>query len=185
MRVKGTGTLPFIRKLAVSSVCNVFRSFLAIPFSSTFGIFVLTLGAFTVLLLEPASIIDFVALPMLSSISLMLLVLMRPASTFGGFMMSMRLRSAKTFAIRVEEASKTTRKLMDQLQTIHVDVSGADLSHVDLSDLGVLAGVIWMKDTIWPDGMAESISDLSDEILPNVFRVRSGTNRDRDTLVTV
>jgi hypothetical protein len=78
-----------------------------------------------------------------------------------------------------------TRKLVRQLDTVHADVSGANLSRVDLSDFDVLVGVVWTRDTKWPDGMSKIISESSDEISPGVFRVRSGNDRDRGCLTAV
>jgi hypothetical protein len=70
------------------------------------------------------------------------------------------------------------------LSDVPVDASGADLSDLKLGeDLReyphVLVGVVWNRDTRWPPGMHVWIMRLSEEIKPGVWRVRSGTERDR------
>ena len=65
-----------------------------------------------------------------------------------------------------------------------IDASGADLSRGDFSDLSLLEGVIWTRETVWPPGIAEQVERRSEKIAPDVYRVRGGTERDRSNLVT-
>ncbi|MFI6712929.1 hypothetical protein ACIBF7_41305 [Nonomuraea sp. NPDC050478] len=52
-----------------------------------------------------------------------------------------------------------------------IDVAGADLSDVKLTSLTAIHGVRWDERTVWPPGMAEFLSVVSEEIEPGVFRV--------------
>jgi hypothetical protein len=53
-----------------------------------------------------------------------------------------------------------------------VDVSGADLSGVDIPDLGIVAGVVWTMRTDWPPCVARVVRSRSDRIAPGVYRIR-------------
>ena len=45
------------------------------------------------------------------------------------------------------------------LRNTVIDVSGMDLSRLDLPDLKALTGVVWSQETIWPPGMDKQIRD--------------------------
>lgn len=100
-------------------------------------------------------------------------------------LLGIRSPQGKRIARNLFRMFEIARKLVRQLDTVHADVSGADLSQVDLSDFDVLVGVVWTRDTNWPDGMFKIISESSDEISPGVFRVRTGNDRDRGCLTAV
>jgi hypothetical protein len=66
-----------------------------------------------------------------------------------------------------------------------VDASGTDLSHLTITDLQVLDGVIWTPQTTWPPGIAARVGKLSDEILRGVYQVHIGDTPDRTGLTRV
>lgn len=64
------------------------------------------------------------------------------------------------------------------MNEISVDVSGADLSNLQIRDPDLLTGVIWTHDTIWPAGLDETIRARSREIHSGVYQIQDGTERD-------
>lgn len=58
-----------------------------------------------------------------------------------------------------------------------VDVSGADLTQVDVSDLTVLSNVTWSDDTLWPAGARSRIRIHSWELRPGVYLVQGEDER--------
>jgi hypothetical protein len=69
-------------------------------------------------------------------------------------------------------------QLIDVLDTVPVDASAADLSHLEITDFAVLWGVVWTKKTVWPPQIQERVGLLSEEIGLGVWRVRGGTERE-------
>jgi hypothetical protein len=90
----------------------------------------------------------------------------------------------------VQEVARVITRARDRaldldrfLSTVQVDASGADLSDLELGHdpreyRHVLVGVIWNRDTRWPPGVRVSITRISEEIQPGVWRVHGGTERD-------
>ena len=67
------------------------------------------------------------------------------------------------------------------LEERQVDVSGADLSEMDINP-ALLNGAIWTHQTSWPPGVASPVRAHSTEIRPGVYQVRLGSTPDRDFL---
>jgi hypothetical protein len=82
---------------------------------------------------------------------------------------------------------RTLARARDRARTrapSEIDAAGADLSRANFSDLSLIEGVIWTRETIWPPGVAEQVERLSEEIAPGVYRVRGGTERDPSLVTT-
>jgi hypothetical protein len=58
------------------------------------------------------------------------------------------------------------------LSMIPVDVSGTDLSRLDLAEPEVLAGTVWSDKTVWPPTLAAYVREQSDLVRQGVYRVR-------------
>jgi len=58
-----------------------------------------------------------------------------------------------------------------------IDASEADLSHLEIDDLDLVAGVVWTAGTVWPPGVRRRVLARSREIRAGVFQVGSGTER--------
>ena len=86
---------------------------------------------------------------------------------------------AGNLAGRLDHAFSGKLNSIRQLRSGQIDVSGADLSRGNFSDLKVLEGVIWTPRTIWPAGVVANLLPLSAEIGPGVYQVRGGSERDR------
>jgi hypothetical protein len=76
----------------------------------------------------------------------------------------------------LSQAHRHTFDLKTALDEVPVDVSGADLSDLHLTDLDVLAGVLWTWETTWPHDVTAQVDARSTEIFPGVFRVSGDTN---------
>lgn len=63
------------------------------------------------------------------------------------------------------------------------DVSGADLSDLDIREVGVLDRVVWTAQTTWPPGIAGRVREHSRETRDGVYQVRIGRSPDRDTIL--
>lgn len=66
----------------------------------------------------------------------------------------------------------------EALASVPADVSGADLSGLQVTNTDVLAGVLWTQETIWPQDMRHLVEARSEEIRPGLYQVRGGTERD-------
>jgi hypothetical protein len=95
-----------------------------------------------------------------------------------GFVRS--IARARHVARNLAREEEPARKLAALVQGIPVDVSGADLSEldVDFTDLTVLAGMVWSETTRWPPGVVARLQAYSDDVKQGVFRVRGGTERE-------
>jgi hypothetical protein len=62
----------------------------------------------------------------------------------------------------------------EELKTLEIDASGADLSDIYLPDVEILDLVIWTYETSWPDGMLGQIENHSVEIKAGIFQIHSG-----------
>jgi hypothetical protein len=72
------------------------------------------------------------------------------------------------------------RLITHNLVEWQVDASGADLSDIEIRQLGPLDGVIWTRETTWPPGAKAEVEAHSKEIRDGVYQVRLGDTRDRD-----
>jgi hypothetical protein len=73
------------------------------------------------------------------------------------------------------DAVEALRLLLDAV----TNAVGADLSNLDLTDIP-LDGVRWSSETRWPTGWGDHILAISEQIGPDLYRVRPGTPiRDR------
>jgi hypothetical protein len=77
---------------------------------------------------------------------------------------------------------RTRSWLLDLARTLdeqQVDVSGADLSRMDINP-ELLNGAIWTDQTSWPPRVASQVRAHSAEIRAGVYQVRLGNTLDRD-----
>ncbi|WP_282203612.1 hypothetical protein [Kitasatospora fiedleri] len=65
-----------------------------------------------------------------------------------------------------------------RLASRQVDASGADLTHLDVRVLNVLANVLWSDATRWPSRLEEHVRACSEELRPGVYLVGGGTARE-------
>ncbi|WP_062436421.1 hypothetical protein [Herbidospora daliensis] len=65
-----------------------------------------------------------------------------------------------------------------ELIAIPLDVSGMDLSHLRVTDVNAVAGVMWTRSTIWCADLREVVEDQSEEIRPGVYKVRDGDEQE-------
>lgn len=69
-------------------------------------------------------------------------------------------------------AGELNRQLKNWLDAIPLDVSGADLSRLDLSDFQALAGTVWSEETVWPPALAVYVRVHSEPIGDGVYRIQ-------------
>ena len=82
---------------------------------------------------------------------------------------------------RISSARDIALALVSALDERQVDVSGADLSRMNI-DPELLNGAIWTHQTSWPPGVASRVRAHSTEIRPGVYQVRLGNTHDRGFL---
>jgi hypothetical protein len=80
------------------------------------------------------------------------------------------------------DAHHNALALVRALDERQVDVSGADLSRMDINP-DLLNGTIWTRETTWPDAVKAEVEANSDPIRDGVYQVRLGDTRDRDPLI--
>ncbi|WP_031171827.1 hypothetical protein [Streptosporangium roseum] len=73
-----------------------------------------------------------------------------------------------TFAL---DLARTLNRFVD---VFPLDVSGTDLSHLNLTNLSRLSGVVWSDSTTWPLDIAEQVRAGSREVGPGVYQVQDG-----------
>ena len=96
-----------------------------------------------------------------------------------------RSRSAAGYARQLRSALDLSCTLVYWAERVEVDASGADLSTLDLKDMSVLDGVVWSDKTTWPPGVRGQLEPpRSREIVPGVYQVQSGNERDPSALLT-
>ncbi len=78
------------------------------------------------------------------------------------------------FAQTIAGARRIAIALARALDEREVDVSGADLSGMDIKP-DLLNGAIWTHQTAWPPDVVSYVKAHSTEIRPDVYRVRLGT----------
>lgn len=107
------------------------------------------------------------------------------ATTFLGAVDFLLVRAVSDdFIVALERADGIARSLVSELARIPADVSGSDLTSIDISDPELLAGVIWTDETRWPSGLASWVHEHSEEIGQGRYRIIGGTDReDADTLL--
>jgi len=69
-------------------------------------------------------------------------------------------------------AGELNRELRNWLDALPLDVSGADLSRLDLSDSRALAGTVWSDETVWPPALAVYVRVHSEAIGDDRYRVQ-------------
>ncbi|WP_331766975.1 hypothetical protein [Embleya sp. NBC_00896] len=69
-------------------------------------------------------------------------------------------------------AIRIATRLEAEVRAEAVDASGVDLSRLDLTDPGILVGVVWTDTTVWPHGMAQVVRARSNRIAAGVYQVR-------------
>jgi hypothetical protein len=88
---------------------------------------------------------------------------------------------ARQLAIAIDVALVRSRELANDvrhhLNMFEVDASGADLSHMWISDPEILGGVIWTDETIWPSNVADRMGVISRELSEGVYQVHGGGQR--------
>ena len=98
------------------------------------------------------------------------------------------LRPARAIAQDLDRSLDSIKALANtiprKLDAIEVNASGANLSHLDLSNFDVLCGVIWTEDTTWPPGIENLVKNRSQPIGPGIFQVHGGSEHN-PSLVTV
>ena len=80
----------------------------------------------------------------------------------------------REFAGHIAAARRIAIALARALDERQVDVSGADLSGMEIQP-DLLNGAIWTHQTAWPPGVASQVRAHSTEIRPDVYQVRLGT----------
>ena len=91
------------------------------------------------------------------------------------------LERARDIAALLTSARHNALALALALDERQVDVSGADLSRMDINP-DLLNGAIWTHETSWPPGVATQVRTHSTEIRPDVYQVRLGNTLERDFL---
>ncbi|MGW8877650.1 hypothetical protein [Streptomyces mirabilis] len=90
-------------------------------------------------------------------------------------------RAADCIPALSSDLSAKSDALSDHLRRFaeqQVDASGADMSRTDVTDLSLLTNVIWTDSTRWPIGAEPRIRAHSRELVPGVYQVHAGTERE-------
>ena len=95
--------------------------------------------------------------------------------------------NVKSLILNMAMAKNTARGRVQDLVRVDVDVSGADLSELPLdeSDVDILTGVVWTRETQWPPELGGVLLFRSEEIQAGIYQVRHGSERDPSDLSVV
>lgn len=81
-------------------------------------------------------------------------------------------------ALVLDIAHVIVHLVAEALSSVPINLSGADLSHLQGINLEVLVGAIWSRATTWSSDIREVVKKNSKQIANGLFRVRGGTERD-------
>ncbi len=87
--------------------------------------------------------------------------------------------------IALASALDRARAIAQDLDSHELDVSGEDLSGIEIRHLDALDGITWTRETIWPPAITGDVEEHSYEIQPGVYQVHLGDTRNRHMLLTL
>ncbi len=82
------------------------------------------------------------------------------------------VRALDRSLIRLKDAAV---ELCQDVESVPVDLCGADLSRITLPDINVLDGTIWSDSTIWPSQMEDLVRACSNVIGDGIYEIHIGT----------
>ena len=77
----------------------------------------------------------------------------------------------------LNQVEELANELVSRFRAGVVDASRADLSGLDVTDVSILEGVVWTKETIWAPDVRRQVETLSREIRSGIYQVGRGSDQ--------